>query len=72
MSVTWLLDIPPFKRHGFYEFIDPMKDVQLKKQPETGGCASIQVQVEEKDQVKPRLHTGVQNIQLEKRMKQFQ
>lgn len=38
-----------------YEFIDPMKDEQLKNQAAQAGVAQMQVQVEEKDQIKAQV-----------------
>jgi ABC-type uncharacterized transport system involved in gliding motility auxiliary subunit len=38
-----------------YEFIDPMKDEQLKNQAAQAGIAQMQVQVEEKDQIKAQV-----------------
>jgi gliding-associated putative ABC transporter substrate-binding component GldG len=38
-----------------YEFIDPMKDEQMKNKASQAGIAQMQVQVEEKDQIKAQV-----------------
>jgi len=47
-----------------YEFIDPLKDDQLKNQAAQAGISQMQVQVEDKDQIKAQIAFMGANIQL--------
>ncbi len=47
-----------------YEFIDPLKDDQLKSQAAQAGVSQMQVQVQEKDQIKAQIAYMGANIQL--------
>ena len=47
-----------------YEFIDPLKDDQAKNQAARAGISQMQVQVQEKDQIKAQIAFMGANIQL--------
>lgn len=47
-----------------YEFLDPLKDEQVKNQATQAGINQIQVQVEEKDEIKAQIAFMGANIQL--------
>ncbi len=47
-----------------YEFIDPLKDDETKSQAAQAGIAQMQVQIEEKDQIKAQIAFMGANIQL--------
>ena len=47
-----------------YEFIDPLKDDQAKSQAARAGISQMQVQVQEKDQIKAQIAYMGANIQL--------
>jgi gliding-associated putative ABC transporter substrate-binding component GldG len=47
-----------------YEFVDPMKDEKLKNQASQAGISQMQIQVEEKDQIKAQVAFMGASIQL--------
>jgi gliding-associated putative ABC transporter substrate-binding component GldG len=47
-----------------YEFVDPLKDDELKNQAAQAGISQMQVQVQEKDQIKAQIAFMGANIQL--------
>ena len=47
-----------------YEFVDPLKDDKIKEQAAQAGISQMQVQVEEKDQIKAQIAFMGANIQL--------